>query len=567
MTERTVTIRLGIQDEIGNRLLEIRKQRDALLSKSIVNLRVNADGIDQARKASAQVRAESAAAVKDLGALGGAITSKAVAPLAQYQELLGSALKASRALASGAASALGVVSQEFQRQKTLAAFWGVSGLQMGVISLKSAFSGFLSTSGRGFTSWLQNASANLAQYRTALAASAAVLVGFAAAAGLSSKHAQNYISSTLSSRLMERKLSDKAGAEAWIQEAQGTDWSKGRESRLGVFQTVLSKNPYMGQKGAQKATEDIEKFFFANQEMLQKKGIQSAEDLASRVSAPQLSGEDASIFEDIFGLGFNNMTAQARLGRISTEAKDINIEKAVSMRPDEVLTKRLTATTQAVGDTVLPILNQVLGAFLTISDAIGKIPGLGKAIGWATVLAGAASAGLIMVSMVGTLIPGLMTVIGLFSKMGLATRLAAAGQWVLNAAMTANPLGIAIVAIAGLIVVLYALEKKFGLVTKAWQAFSGSSIGKGIFAFIEDGKKRLEEMWTSLNKAFKGGGLGGVLKIALGALVAGSPAFKILMHPGRFPQEALDQFRPIKQALPDRHGSLAEDGRLLLMAA
>ena len=72
---------------------------------------------------------------------------------------------------------------------------------------------------------------------------------------------------------MERKLSDKAGAEAWIQEAQGTDWSKGRESRLGVFQTVLSKNPYMGQKGAQKATEDIEKFFFANQEMLQKRGF------------------------------------------------------------------------------------------------------------------------------------------------------------------------------------------------------------------------------------------------------------------------------------------------------
>jgi len=70
----------GIQDEIGNRLLEIRKQRDALLSKSIVNLQVNADGIDQARKASAKARAESAAAVKDLGALGGAITYKAIAP-------------------------------------------------------------------------------------------------------------------------------------------------------------------------------------------------------------------------------------------------------------------------------------------------------------------------------------------------------------------------------------------------------------------------------------------------------------------------------------------------------
>jgi len=123
MTERTVTIRLGIQDEIGNRLMEIKKQRDALLSRSTVNLRVNADDIDQARKASAQARAESAAAVKDLGTLGGAITSKAIAPLAQYQELLGSALKASRALASGAASELGVVSQEFQRQDRRTCSW------------------------------------------------------------------------------------------------------------------------------------------------------------------------------------------------------------------------------------------------------------------------------------------------------------------------------------------------------------------------------------------------------------------------------------------------------------
>jgi hypothetical protein len=38
MTERSVTIRLGIKDEIGNRLLELRKQRDALLSKSTINL-------------------------------------------------------------------------------------------------------------------------------------------------------------------------------------------------------------------------------------------------------------------------------------------------------------------------------------------------------------------------------------------------------------------------------------------------------------------------------------------------------------------------------------------------
>jgi hypothetical protein len=224
---------------------------------------------------------------------------------------------------------------------------------------------------------------------------------------------------------------------------------------------------------------------------------------------------------------------------------------------------KLTSKTRAEGDTVLPVLNRALGAFLTISDAIGKILGLGKAIGWATVLAGAAAAGLIIVFMVGTLIPGLAMVIGLFTKMGEAARLAAAGQWAINAAMTANPLGITIVAIAGLIVVIYALEKKFGLVTTSWKSFSSSSIGKGIFAFIDDGKKRLEEIWISLNKAFEGGGMDGIMRCPRSR----KPSVQDPDAPGLFPQEATDQFRFTEQAFPERSGSLAEDSRFLFMAA
>jgi hypothetical protein len=528
MTERQVTIRLDVVDNIGNRLLEIHKQREALMGKAI-NLKLNADGMEDARQAVLKTRTETAGLMKDLNGLGGALTGKAVAPMAQYSQLAGAALQASRAMGAGLASALKGASGEFQKQKDLAAFWGTSGyMHLGLQNFKQSLSGFLASGGAGFRGWLQNVSTNLTQYRTALAGAAAVMVGFAAAAGLSSKHTQNYIQATLDSRLMERKLSDKEGAKAWIEAAQGADWSAGRASRMGTFQTVLSKNPYIGQQGAQKATEDIEKFFFANQEMLKKKGIESAEDLASRVSAPQLSGEDASVFEDIFGLGFGNMTAQARLGRISTEAKDINIDKAVAMRPDEVLTKRLSATTAAVGDTIVPVLNEVLGGFLKISDAIGKIPGLGKMIGWGTVLAGAASAGLIFVSMIGSLIPGLMTVIGLFSKIGVATKIAAAGQWLLNAAMTANPLGIAIVAIAGLVAGLYLLEQKFGLVTKAWQAFSGSSIGKGILGAIDKGKEAAKGMLADLGKAWGGGGWKGAAKVGLELITNSSPLFKII---------------------------------------
>ncbi|MFA5378342.1 MAG: hypothetical protein WC455_21490 [Dehalococcoidia bacterium] len=484
----------------------------------------------RARMATARPDTASTSAAKDFSALGSAITAKTIPPLAQYQSMLSSVLKAGVAIGPGVVSALGRVSAEFARQKELAAFWGISGFQQGVISFKSALSGFLSGSGTGFTGWLQNASANLAQYRTALTVAAAAMIGMAAAAALSSKHSQNYIKSTLNSRLMARKLPDKEGAEKWIESAQGTDWSAGRDSRMGTFQTVLSKNKGMGQKAAQKATEDIEKYFFANQEMLQKKGIASAEQLASEISAPQLTGDSAAKFEDIFGLGFSTISAPARLARLGTEApNDKELEGAVNARPDEVLSKRVTATTQAMGDAVLPALNTVLGGFIKLSDIIGKIPGLGKAMGWGAVLLAAASAGLVMVSMVGSLIPGLMTVIGLISKAGIVTRLMAAAQWVLNVAMSANPLGIAIMAIAGLIVVLYALEKKFGLLTKTWQAFSNSSIGKGIFAYIESGKKSIEDLLATLGKAFRGGGMKGVVTMALDALGSASPMVKVLL--------------------------------------
>lgn len=108
MTERSTTIKLRIQvqDEIGNRLLE------------------------QAREAYAKVRAESAAAMKDLSAPGGAITSKAVAPLAQYQDLMTSALQGQPG--HGQRGSLSPVrrSTELQRQQTLAQFWGTSGAML-----------------------------------------------------------------------------------------------------------------------------------------------------------------------------------------------------------------------------------------------------------------------------------------------------------------------------------------------------------------------------------------------------------------------------------------------------
>jgi hypothetical protein len=524
MTERTVTIKLGLEDQIGDRLNQIKRQRDALLANTRINIPVQTAGLDQAKRAAVQASVASASAIKDFNALGGAITSKAIAPLAQYQNMLGSVLHAGKAVGPAVVSALRGVSTEFARQRDLAAFWGTSGyMSMGVASLKSSLSGFVSSGGAGFGTWLQNTSAHLAQYRTALVAASAVMVGMAAAAAMSSKHSQNYIQSTLDSKLMSRRLQDKEGAKSWVESAQGTDWSAGRDSRMGTFQTVLSKNKNMGQKAAQKATEDIEKYFFANQEMLQKKGIQSAEQLASEISAPQLMGDQAAKYTDIFGLGFENVSPQARLARVGQEAPDDKeLKEAVNARPDVVLSQRLTATTAAMGDAVLPALNSVLGAFLKISDAIGQIPGLGKAMGWGAVLMGAATAGLVVVSMIGSLIPGLMGAYKAFQAV-------AAGIKLMNLSFSLSPMGIAIIAIVALVAGLYYLEKRFGLVTKAWKAFSESGIGKGVFAAIANGKKAIEDLLGSLTKAYKSGGVMGVLKVALGAILSTSPLFKVIM--------------------------------------
>jgi len=520
MTERTVAIRVEVDgaEAASSQLANIIQQRDALLKKSSVSL-----NLDQARRSADSVSAASSGAVRDMNALGSAIAGKAIAPLQQYQAMLSGVVRAGTVLGPSLVSSLSNVSTEFQRQSDLAKFWGTSGyMYSGVNSLKAALGNFVATSGSGFTRWLEGASASLTRYRAALVVAAGSMISVASAAAMSSKASQNYIQSTLNTGLMQRKLTDRAAAETWIQEAQGVDWSAGRGERMGTFQTILARNPHISQEAAQRATEDFEKYYYANQEMLKKKGVTSAEQLALEVSSAEFSQDRAT--ELGFALDFAKRTPQARMGYIREETSKYNMEDITATRPEQVLSKRLTATTAAMGDAVIPVLNKVLGAFIKLSDVIGKIPGLGAAMGWAAVLTGVAASALLVVSVIGSLVPGLMTVVGLMQKASIATRMMSVAQWALNVAMSANPLGIVIIAVAALVASLYVLEKKFGLVTKAWHAFSDSSIGKGIIGYIESGKKALKDMLDTIGS----GGLSGVLKIGFDALMATSPVLKTI---------------------------------------
>jgi len=515
MTERTATIKVDIIGGAAAKamLSDIAQQRNELLKQSKIRLNIDAGGVSQAQRAMAQTRANALSATRDMSVLGNAVTSKAVAPMAQYSALLGAVLLVTQKLGPGLVTALQRSNVEFTRQRDLMRFWGTSGyLSIGIDHFKSNLAGFVSTSGSGFTKWLQNTSAALSQYRTGLVTGAAAMIGVASAAALSSAGAQRYIESVFGTRLMYKKLGEGSvmdSAKAWVQAAQETPWSAGREARMGTFQTLLSKNPYLEQEQGKEMTEGLEKFFFANSEMLKKAGIGSAEALASAVSAQTMSGENAVVFRDTFGLGFETWTPKTRLTAITQEAGKLDMGQVVEERPEQALNFKLSKSLQGLGDVTLGPMTVVLNTLLKIAEAAGKIPHLPQIVGWGIVLTGAAASGAVLLSVLAPLAPVLGAVIGLLSKASLVTKGLAVAQWALNIALRANHIGLAITAVAALVAGLYILEKRFGVVTKAWNA--------------------LKAGMSSLGGAFKDAGGMGVLKIAVDTLVASNPMLKILL--------------------------------------
>lgn len=477
--EREVLIRVRLVDEVGNRLTELRKQCTSLsrAASSMKDLQLNT-------------------AARDLTALGTGGLRESVPQISQYQEMLGGIATLSLAVWRDVAGALRRIPSEVVRHRDLLQFWGASGyLASGLDAVRSSIAQLLTTNISG---WLRDAAVRMAELRTVAMASATAVLGIATAMALSAKQTENYIRSTLDTHLIQRRLKDRTAAERWLEEASRVDWSAGRATRMAVFQTVLSKMPTIGQEQAQRYTEAIEKYFFANQEMLRRKGITSAEQLASEISSPVLSGELATVFEDIFGLGFSRMAAPARLQRLVQETGGIDIEKELSARPEEVLRKRFTTFSSEIGRAIIPVLNTMLGVLMQISDIIGRIPGLSKALAWATVLSGLIALGTV-------LIPIFANLVGVITTFASALRIAAAAQMLLNIAMRASPLGLAIIAAAGLVAVLVLLEKKYHVLSGLMDRVGRSRAFQAIASTVHVLVSAINELLDRIAKLFRSG--------------------------------------------------------------
>jgi len=90
----------------------------------------------------------------------------------------------------------------------------------------------------------------------------------------------------------------------------------------------------------------------------------------------------------------------------------------------------------------------------------------------------------------------------------LATKAAAAGQWLLNAAMTANPIGLIIAAIAALVAAFVLLWKKSDAFREFWiglwksiKKYAGIAI-EGISKFFTGAWEKIKEAWSGTRKFF-----------------------------------------------------------------
>lgn len=194
----------------------------------------------------------------------------------------------------------------------------------------------------------------------------------------------------------------------------------------------------------------------ASSKMLKSLGL-SAEDLANAmgVSADQVS--DA----------FKDMTPEQRLEAISkamgdgAEANKMYKDSYAGLK-DQAQTA-MAGLMGAVGQAILPVLVpalQMATDFIKkLTDGFKNLPGPVQAIiggigGFAAILAAGAGVLGIFGTIIGTVKTGLATLRSITLLSRAATLVATAAQWLWNAALSANPIGLVVIAIIALIAIL-----------------------------------------------------------------------------------------------------------------
>jgi gas vesicle protein len=135
---------------------------------------------------------------------------------------------------------------------------------------------------------------------------------------------------------------------------------------------------------------------------------------------------------------------------------------------------------QNLVSSLMPALVDLMGVATNVMQGFDKLPGPVKAVvlGFVALAAGAA--------ILAPLASGIGGVVAVMKGWAIATKVQAAGQWLLNAALSANPIGLVVVAIAGLVAAVVIAWKKSEtfrkIVIAAWNAIKAAA--KRVFDWI-----------------------------------------------------------------------------------
>ena len=175
-----------------------------------------------------------------------------------------------------------------------------------------------------------------------------------------------------------------------------------------------------------------------------------------------------------------------------------------------------------MGDHLLPAAEAVVDIIGRLVEIAMKYPDATKWVAYAIAIAFVgSSAVLIMGQVLGAALA--LSKFGLIAK-GLAAglKVLAAAQWLLNIAMTANPIGIIIVVAAALLAVLIYLAHRSGLLAKIWERLGQLDLGGLLSRGIEtatgawDGfLDKLQIVWDRLRSLKSGMGAAGAIGLAM----------------------------------------------------
>jgi hypothetical protein len=350
-------------------------------------------------------------------------------------------------------------------------------------------------------------------------------------------------------RKMERKRINTAELDAFIKAGEGLGYTTSSQRR-DIADAVLSRTSLRGTR-AQDATESIEKLYFQDRAYWNKKGISGSADLAELLTKKTLSRYDKQLLAD---MGIKGSSASSRIRSAEKLSKGLTSEDIGAADPMGALQNRMEEFTKKMGKTLIEPMLRVLVVANRIIDVINKIPGAPNLVALAMVLVSASGAASLMISTLGPLI-GLMKAQRIVMMantvaawaynaatgttlvttnyttaanlrmaasavyQATATKAAAVAQWLMNTAMTANPIGIVIVALAALAAVLYYVESKTHIFSNALKKLSDSETGKGVKDFFSGLGGRISGTISWVEKLYDKLKATGLTKILAGAML------------------------------------------------